>query len=89
LIIHFFFVFFLSPFFSFSFSLFFFFWFFLLHIDQIEQDLLPENQSKIENQPIDFDLPGAGQHYCIECAKYFIDELSLKEHKKGKVHKRR
>ncbi|KJE95932.1 hypothetical protein CAOG_06321 [Capsaspora owczarzaki ATCC 30864] len=35
------------------------------------------------------DLPGLGQFYCVACARYFIDELSLNVHFKSKVHRRR
>lgn len=35
------------------------------------------------------DLPGLGQHYCVECAKWFETEISLVGHQKGKPHKRR
>ncbi|WEW60625.1 hypothetical protein PRK78_006112 [Emydomyces testavorans] len=35
------------------------------------------------------DLPGLGQYYCIECAKWFESEYNLTAHRKGKNHKRR
>lgn len=38
---------------------------------------------------MDLDLPGAAQHYCLHCSRYFIDEKALTEHFKTKVHKRR
>lgn len=41
------------------------------------------------NQDVDLDLPGSAQHYCLHCARYFIDEQALNEHFKTKVHKRR
>ena len=37
-------------------------------IDQIHEDLKPENSAKLLHQPVDFDLPGNAQYYCIECA---------------------
>lgn len=40
-------------------------------------------------QAVDLDKPGFAQHYCIHCAKYFIDEHSIKAHYRTKVHKRR
>ncbi|EPZ33573.1 hypothetical protein ROZALSC1DRAFT_28224 [Rozella allomycis CSF55] len=47
---------------------------------QIHQDL--ENREAFMNVPIDADLPGSGQHYCVECAsqekvasKFDIDRL--------------
>jgi bud site selection protein 20 len=30
-----------------------------------------------------------GQHYCVECAKWFETEHNLVAHRKGKNHKRR
>lgn len=47
------------------------------------------NSTKLLNQNVDLDLPGAAQHYCLHCARYFIDDQALKEHFKTKVHKRR
>ncbi len=34
------------------------------------------------------DLPGLGQFYCVECAKFFESEHSLVTHRKGSTHKR-
>lgn len=48
-----------------------------------------EKAEKLLNQDVDLDLPGAAQHYCLHCARYFIDEKSLNDHFKTKVHKRR
>ncbi|ODN84051.1 hypothetical protein L202_00078 [Cryptococcus amylolentus CBS 6039] len=56
-------------------------------LDQIEMDLRPTNRSKLEKQPIDEDKPGLGQHYCVECAKYYESDLALKNHTKSKVHR--
>lgn len=50
---------------------------------------ISENANKLLNQNIDLDLPGAAQHYCLHCARYFIDDKALQEHFKTKVHKRR
>jgi len=52
-------------------------------------DLKPENIAKLEKQEIDPDLPGLGQHYCVSCARYFVDARALSEHRKTKPHKRR
>lgn len=38
---------------------------------------------------MDFDKPGSAQHYCVHCARYFINETALNDHFKTKVHKRR
>lgn len=57
--------------------------------DQIHEDMSPSNAAKLLNQEVDFDKAGAGQFYCLHCAKYFINEPALKEHFRGKPHKRR
>ncbi|KAH8738703.1 hypothetical protein FG386_000494 [Cryptosporidium ryanae] len=38
--------------------------------------------------PVDPDLPGNGQFYCITCARYFINSSSLISHNRSKDHKR-
>lgn len=59
-------------------------------LDLIFEDLSSkETIQKLKNQPIDETLPGLGQYYCIECAKYYENQLSLDRHTKSKVHKRR
>ncbi len=40
----------------------------LKDLDEIEEDIKPENAPKLLNQPIDYDVPGNAQHYCIHCA---------------------
>lgn len=35
------------------------------------------------------DLPGLGQFYCVECAKFFESESNFEKHSKGKPHKKR
>ncbi|KAJ1651693.1 hypothetical protein IWQ61_007807 [Dispira simplex] len=57
--------------------------------DQIYEDVKPENIQKLLLQPLDVDLPGGGQHYCVECARHFISEHALTGHKKTQSHKRR
>ncbi|CAD5219682.1 unnamed protein product [Bursaphelenchus okinawaensis] len=56
-------------------------------LDQIHEDLKPEKAIKLMNQEVDFDVAGDAQHYCIECNRYFIDDITLGKHKKTKVHK--
>lgn len=58
-------------------------------IDQVHEDVSDPMKAEAlrTDQPIDFDLPGLGQHYCVECARYFITEDVLKHHKKTKKHK--
>lgn len=58
-------------------------------IDQIHDDLVPEKAAELSNQPLDEDLPGLGQFYCIPCARYFVDGPALAEHNRGKTHKKR
>ncbi|KAF4569915.1 Bud site selection protein 20 [Pleurotus pulmonarius] len=59
-------------------------------LDQIQLiDLDPKNRAKLEAQPLDFDIPGLAQHYCVECAKYYETDHALQSHWKSKVHKRR
>ena len=60
-------------------------------IDQIHDDLAdPERARQLrDEQPIDFDLPGMGQYYCVECARYFINSQVLSAHTKTKKHKNR
>ena len=58
-------------------------------IDQIVNDLQPQNIIKFDKLEIDEDLPGLGQFYCIFCAKYFISKAVLENHYKTKEHKKR
>lgn len=64
-------------------------------IDQIQDELehksekgsLPAGVGKPETY--DDELPGGGQFYCEETARYFSDAHSLAMHKKTKFYKRR
>ncbi|KZV72456.1 hypothetical protein PENSPDRAFT_576113 [Peniophora sp. CONT] len=59
-------------------------------LDQIQLiDLDPKNRARLEAQEIDYEKPGLGQHYCVECAKYFETDQALSTHWRSKVHKRR
>ncbi|VDM62598.1 unnamed protein product [Angiostrongylus costaricensis] len=53
-------------------------------IDQIHEEMKPNKAAKLLNQEVDLDLPGDGQFYCIECARYFIDEKTRRGHQKSK-----
>lgn len=59
-------------------------------LDQISEDLKsPKHLKQFQQLKAAEDLPALGQHYCIECAKYFESENSINSHLKGKPHKRR
>ncbi|KAJ3334335.1 hypothetical protein HDU76_000028 [Blyttiomyces sp. JEL0837] len=56
-------------------------------LDQIHEDLkAPE---KLLNQPIDPDLPGLGQFYCVECSRHFTSNGALVAHQSTKLHRKR
>ena len=59
-------------------------------LDQIHADLRDEKHLAEfkDAKPIE-DLPGLGQWYCKECAKFFESDANFSAHQKGKVHKRR
>ena len=38
---------------------------------------------------LDDDTPGAGAHYCVSCARYFVSGHALAKHAATKPHKRR
>ncbi|CAG0914501.1 unnamed protein product, partial [Notodromas monacha] len=58
-------------------------------LDEIDEDLKPSKAKQLRNMPVDDDLPGGGQHYCVHCARHFVDEFTLQHHLRSKVHKRR
>lgn len=37
---------------------------------------------------LDEDLPAHGQHFCIACSRYFINEAALQDHLGTKPHRR-
>ncbi|KAL3418025.1 C2H2 finger domain-containing protein [Phlyctema vagabunda] len=62
----------------------------LRDLDQIIEDMRsPKHLEQHKSLKPAEDLPGLGQFYCIECAKFFEGENSLVTHYKGKTHKRR
>jgi len=62
----------------------------LRDLDQISEDLRsPKHLEQHKNTKAAEDLPGLGQFYCVECAKWFESEHSLVTHRKGSTHKRR
>ena len=38
--------------------------------------------------PLNADLPGMGQYYCLSCARFFINKDTLAEHTKTQLHKK-
>lgn len=55
-------------------------------LDQVADDI--KNPRRVEFE-IDLDLPGLGQHYCVQCARHFISGKVLAAHKRTKPHKAR
>ncbi|RKF62603.1 Zinc finger protein bud20 [Erysiphe neolycopersici] len=61
----------------------------LRDLDQISEDIQsPKHLEQHKNTKHADDLPAAGLHYCIECAKWFESDNSLVSHRKGSTHKR-
>ncbi|WPG97335.1 Zinc finger protein bud20 [Acrodontium crateriforme] len=59
-------------------------------LDQVHADLhKPKHLKQYQDTKAKEDLPGFGEYYCIECAKWFESEYNLTRHVKGKPHKRR
>ncbi|KAF1973548.1 hypothetical protein BU23DRAFT_132615 [Bimuria novae-zelandiae CBS 107.79] len=59
-------------------------------LDQIYADLRDaKHLSQFKDTKATEDLPGLGEFYCKECAKWFESEANFEAHYKGKVHKRR
>jgi len=57
--------------------------------DEIIEDLRPEKAARLQLQPLDPDLPGQGQFYCIHCVRYFISEKAKDDHMKSRPHIRK
>ncbi len=57
-------------------------------IDQIYDDNKPENAEKFMNQPLNEQLPGFGQFFCIACSRHFINKAAIETHLKTKDHKK-
>lgn len=58
-------------------------------LDEIKADLTdPKHLLQHKNSKAPEDLPGLGQFYCVECAKWFESEHSMVTHRKGSTHKR-
>jgi bud site selection protein 20 len=37
-------------------------------LDEVQKTMVADTARQLLNQPIDYDVPGAGQHYCLYCA---------------------
>ena len=57
-------------------------------VEQVFDDMTKKEQLETA-QPFDDDLPGCGQFYCVETARYFVDQQALDDHKKSRAYKRR
>ena len=57
-------------------------------VEQVFDDMTKKEQLETA-QPFDDDLPGCGQCYCVETARYFVDQKALDDHKKSRAYKRR
>ncbi|CAH9103181.1 unnamed protein product [Cuscuta europaea] len=49
----------------------------------------PEEQGLAKAMPVDEDLPGMGQYYCLHCDRYFANVTVRDDHFKTKKHKKR
>lgn len=59
-------------------------------IDQIHADKMDQKHlQQFKDTKALEDLPGFGEWYCTECAKWFESETNFQRHSKGKPHKRR
>lgn len=59
-------------------------------LDQVKADIASSKHLvRYQSTKAAEDLPGLGQWYCIECAKWFEGEHNLVAHRRGKNHKRR
>ncbi|PVH76011.1 zinc finger protein [Cadophora sp. DSE1049] len=61
----------------------------LRDLDQIHLDIADQKHLlQHKNSKAPEDLPGLGQFYCVECAKWFESEHSMITHRKGSTHRR-
>lgn len=61
-------------------------------LDQIESDLkkvAAGQQVEAAYHLETDDLPAGGDHYCAECARYFVNAEAKQRHQASKVHRRR
>ncbi|XP_073148769.1 uncharacterized protein [Henckelia pumila] len=62
---------------------------FLLKGDDAVFDELQKADGDRKLLPVDEDLPGMGQYYCLHCDRYFANTSVRDEHFKTKRHKKR
>ena len=58
-------------------------------LDQIQDEIRKVEEEGPKPRPLDDSLPGLGQHYCMVCARYFINATVLAKHLTTKQHKKR
>ena len=59
-------------------------------IDQIQDELVAIAAGTLSAAKFkDEDAPGAGQHYCLVCARHFVAAADLAGHEATKGHKKR
>ncbi|KAJ3693104.1 hypothetical protein LUZ60_012199 [Juncus effusus] len=58
--------------------------------DMVYDELLKQAEEMKEKElPVDVDLPGLGQFYCVHCDRFFASEEVREEHNKTKLHKKK
>ncbi|KAJ8537760.1 hypothetical protein K7X08_014300 [Anisodus acutangulus] len=62
---------------------------FLVNGDDVVYDELKKPEEQRKELPVDEDLPGMGQYYCIHCDRYFANVTVRDEHFKTKKHRKR
>ncbi|GAB4856645.1 hypothetical protein Ancab_014557 [Ancistrocladus abbreviatus] len=62
---------------------------FLQKGDDTVYDELQKQEGERKHLPLDDDLPGMGQYYCLHCDRYFSSPDVRDEHFKSKRHKKR
>ncbi|KAK6147052.1 hypothetical protein DH2020_017964 [Rehmannia glutinosa] len=62
---------------------------FMLMGDDAVYDELQKMEGVMKSLPVDEDLPGMGQFYCLHCDRYFASMAVRDEHFKTKRHRKR
>ncbi|XP_058763121.1 uncharacterized protein LOC131636528 [Vicia villosa] len=62
---------------------------FLIKGDDMVYDELKKPEEERKALPVDEDLPGMGQHYCLHCDRFFANVSVRDDHFKTKKHRRR